>query len=141
MLWRQLYSKFFRVFLLSGHTSNKKTCILIRSKQTNILAFSLRFSPLNLFSKSHQWKKERKEKNTSKKWTSEIHCTNFQIDVFASSTLDLAICPLLVVPFLRLLPVQTVHIRDTTQTVLNVLPYTFHSLSWLQPIPIFNEFI
>lgn len=24
MLWRQLYSKFFRVFLLSGHTSNKK---------------------------------------------------------------------------------------------------------------------
>lgn len=54
---------------------------------------------------------------------------------YSAPILDLAICPSLVVPFLGS-TVRTVHIRipnnnntNNSTTVLNILPYTFHSLS------------
>lgn len=157
-----VYAKFFSVFLFYRlYFKNGKTCaLIIRLKQTHIEFFLLRFAPfkpVNLFSKSHQWREKTRKKSH---WNS-LH--EFSKAKFTSSTsrmlqpfLILPFCPLLVVPFLGL-PVRTVHIYTDNQQQkqrqrqqqyhhsCRSKQFAIHISYCLSPhwnlVPLFNEFI
>lgn len=150
MFWRQLDSKFFRVcscYRLYFEYGKNLYTLTIRLKRTHI-DFPLRFAPfklvVDLFSKSHQWRKTKNPKNCTNFWYIWQY-SNWAACIHSwSCHLSIARCT-----FSRLTRANgAAHTRisynknnnsDRSKTVLNMLPYTFHiSLSL---VPLFNEFI
>lgn len=150
MFWRQLDSKFFRVcscYRLYFEYGKNLYKLTIRLKRTHI-DFPLRFAPfklvVDLFSKSHQWRKTKNPKNCTNFWYIWQY-SNWAACIHSwSCHLSIARCT-----FSRLTRANgAAHTRisynknnnsESSKTVLNMLPYTFHiSLSL---VPLFNEFI